>query len=1036
MAQNYLQHHDQVHTQGQVGAERENCGHSANQNAHAPALDVDISKLKRCKSLTWDACTWNNNMFDNVSSVCNDIPQELASSTLLDFLTTTGQTPRLPKKSASFFQDDDVAEAIVAAARNTETALDAPLGTSGMHHSHSPSEANKKRLFRRATFANFPNSLSGNTLRGGPDHLRLRREAGAYEHPPEWTTLPAMREVADNYDENDDDDEEVDEFRDCGEDTESLGGGAFRGKRRNGRASGPCSPERASGSGEDPQEMSLRRVNSATLVRRAFPEMLFDRRTPEPGETEESKDDGAVQSLCGPTLEVDTSSEVEMLTSAAQFRRGRAMSNASEIGSIDSASPMLSPSSPVPPGFSSDLGSTPSSPLPPPMSMSHHPDTSSSMGRNSAGITYTGQGPGATSAPQACGTESPQQGAWDAFGVPMMSDQQQAMQQAMQQHFAMYMQQMMLLQQQAALAANANMGMNMGGMNSAGPLAGAANAGAAPGMHMGQPPMGFPMMPPAYGMPLSMPMGMPMPPFPFPASASYQQQQFSQPPQSGRSRRESGDSLGRKSGSRSRGNSTGCAPTSANSNSSSTSSSSSSSTSASDTGASRENRRGFAAKGSREVGLTPASAVLSAFRQKSSRPSVRELQSHVVEFAQDSLGSRYLQQLMPRSSAQDQKALMDELMLDALEIAQDLFGNYVIQVFLKHAEQSQRDTVARLMRGSILELSKHPHGCRVVQRVLELSSPEDRLVLMEEIMLDSDILRDAALDSHASHVLQKALLVLQHDLSPDLTLRPGRGPKPATLARGTGMHRSSPQRGTGSHAQSASGGALSASGSSATGNSTSSSASSNNHGQILTSLIRSESSELRARCQVLIDTVEKLVESEVESMTVDPNACRLVQRALADCDRERSSCVRSIVDAVEKDYERLALDQHGNFILQHILQFGQQAQADRIQSFVSSRCVDLAQHKFGSHLVEQCLLTGTASQANEIVREILDAPDWVLLNLMKDPYANFVLQRAFEISGKSDRVRIAAAIDAQSEVLMQYAHGRHILSFLAKRRIA
>mmetsp|Transcript_1714 Transcript_1714/g.4028 ORF Transcript_1714/g.4028 Transcript_1714/m.4028 type:complete len:1058 (+) Transcript_1714:562-3735(+) len=1023
----------------------ENCSRMSNQNPNVTLFDSDNSKLKRSKSLTWDACTWNNNILDSVSSVCEEIPQdELASATLLDFLKSTGETPRLPKKSASFFEGggeasleflSELAERGHAGSFHGNSVSDQTLGSTSdspiNQFSRSPLGSNKK-LSRRATFANFPNNLSGDTLRGGADHMRLRREAGAYEHPPEWTTLPAMIEVEDS--EGDEDDED-DDYSISQFDLTDF-----------------HSPENPAMSR---RKMRLRRVNSAELVRRAFPEMLFDRITSEAnlagsGSTsnlqmntprvpmhiveEEKEDDRTLgvrrsqtrpassHDLLGATKEdysdiharvvdedYEDDDEDEALPAAPKLMENGAFRHRTSSSSTDSSfpttttsgatSPALSPASPVPPGFSPMVSAQ--------TQMNHHGSHPIPQDQHYQSLSSGSHAQNSPSVPMPpmqypMGSSTFPTNVASIPGMPQMDpEMQQAMQQAMQQQFAMYMQQMLFAQQQAAAAANMNLGMNMGmsmgmnmnmgvGMNVSAPMhLGSGNSSYTASMHAQH----FQGSHSHYANPGTCSRN---------SQRSPQRTSHAQQQQSALQKQRHGEF-----------------------NRTSDSQNNQGSDIETHSAAYRQASNHYATQ--QQVSLTSSasssSALMNNFKHKGTRPSPRELQGHVLEFACDSLGSRLLQQIMPRAAPEHQKALMDELIHDVLQVTCDLFGNYVIQVFLQHATSEQRDMVARIMRGSVLDLSKHAHGCRVVQRILELASPRERLELMEEVILDPNVLWEAAMDTHASHVLQKALLVLQHDLEPELTLRPGRGLKPTTLARGSGTGSSGAPRTHG-------GRSVAPHGSAANGHAT------NNHGQILSSMTRTENNELRERCRVLIETVEQLVSSEVMTMAINPNACRLVQRVLADCDRTRSDHVRIVMDVVESDYSRLALDQHGNFILQHILQFGQQDQANRIQEFVSSRCVDLAQHKFGSHLVEQCLVTGTLDQANFIVDQILDAPAWLLLNLMKDPYANFVLQRAYEISDEQRQSRIASEVESRHEILMQFTHGRHIISFLAKRRVS
>eukprot|EP00514_Thraustochytrium_sp_LLF1b_P011484 CAMPEP_0184541458 /NCGR_PEP_ID=MMETSP0199_2-20130426/1382_1 /TAXON_ID=1112570 /ORGANISM="Thraustochytrium sp., Strain LLF1b" /LENGTH=1013 /DNA_ID=CAMNT_0026935179 /DNA_START=844 /DNA_END=3885 /DNA_ORIENTATION=+ len=401
---------------------------------------------------------------------------------------------------------------------------------------------------------------------------------------------------------------------------------------------------------------------------------------------------------------------------------------------------------------------------------------------------------------------------------------------------------------------------------------------------------------------------------------------------------------------------------------------------------------------SRPVSPVPSmvcSSILAEHKHASRRPGVAELRGHILEFAKDSHGSRYLQEVMAAASESEREVLLDEVENDCLSVIQDLFGNYVMQNFLEHASPERRVKVAMRMKGVIVDLSMHPHGCRVVQKVLELLGPDEiRYELLEELIASHGDLERTAKDAHATHVLQKAVVVLQRDVFPFLEKRPGRGDR---------FRRRSGHRGK-------------------------------SNLQTSKPFLASTNPVHIELSKRLLKAVEDVVACNVMELAVNQHACRLVQRVLGDCDRGRAECIPIMMDALEADYTALSRDQHGNFILQHVLELGQQDQADRIQTYVSTRVVDLSQHKFGSHLVEKCLLTATPRQASVIIAALLASPATLLTKLMKDAYANFVLQRAFDVGTPVERNLIDNEVSQRAEMLSQTTSGRHILSHLSRSR--
>eukprot|EP00924_Labyrinthula_sp_SR-Ha-C_P013821 augustus_masked-scaffold_5-processed-gene-14.9-mRNA-1 protein AED:1.00 eAED:1.00 QI:0/-1/0/0/-1/1/1/0/907 len=361
------------------------------------------------------------------------------------------------------------------------------------------------------------------------------------------------------------------------------------------------------------------------------------------------------------------------------------------------------------------------------------------------------------------------------------------------------------------------------------------------------------------------------------------------------------------------------------------------------------------------------------------KPNLLELKGHIIEFSRDSHGSRLIQSLMETASQKSKEDVVSEVIPEALSLMQDLFGNYVMQNLFEHATNEQRNILASVIKSNMNVLSMQPHGCRVVQRAIDMLDSQHRNELLVEILDPSSKIILCAQDPHATHVLQKAVVLLQQELK-----------KPQT------------------------------------------------------------SEDLKVENLKILSKIETAVAKEVLTLAVHPHACRLVQRILGDCDKSRSKNVAHMLGEIlgEGRFNTLSIDQHGNFILQHLLDHGTQEQSAKVHDFVASRVLDLAQHKFGSHLVEKCFHTASGEQSSKLIDELMiparnlthiaasqigqDYEGDVLLSLMKDPYANFVVQRAFDASQGTLRQEMTHEIQKRAEVLSRFTYGRHILAHVSR----
>jgi pumilio RNA-binding family len=146
----------------------------------------------------------------------------------------------------------------------------------------------------------------------------------------------------------------------------------------------------------------------------------------------------------------------------------------------------------------------------------------------------------------------------------------------------------------------------------------------------------------------------------------------------------------------------------------------------------------------------------------------------------------------------------------------------------------------------------------------------------------------------------------------------------------------------------------------------------------------------------------------------------------------------------------LAVHQNGNFVLQHILEFGNPAQRSKIQNFACEFAVKLAMHKFGSHLVEKCLACATPAQVAAMIDRFMQpVPADIMAEfkfedqdvsmalplLMSDAYANFVVQKAYDMSRGETRLKLSREIRSRTVALSKFNYGRHILAHINRDQV-
>jgi len=131
----------------------------------------------------------------------------------------------------------------------------------------------------------------------------------------------------------------------------------------------------------------------------------------------------------------------------------------------------------------------------------------------------------------------------------------------------------------------------------------------------------------------------------------------------------------------------------------------------------------------------------------------------------------------------------------------------------------------------------------------------------------------------------------------------------------------------------------------------------------------------------------------------------------------------------------LAQDQYGNYVIQHILEKGKTKDKGLVIQQVKGNILSMSQHKFASNVVEKCIFNAAREDRAAIIDEIVTVrPDGIqpLLVMMKDQFANYVVQRMLDLLDADQRDLLIQKIRAHVVTLRKYTYGKHIISKVDK----
>uniref|UniRef100_A0A3Q0KQH7 Pumilio, putative n=1 Tax=Schistosoma mansoni TaxID=6183 RepID=A0A3Q0KQH7_SCHMA len=357
--------------------------------------------------------------------------------------------------------------------------------------------------------------------------------------------------------------------------------------------------------------------------------------------------------------------------------------------------------------------------------------------------------------------------------------------------------------------------------------------------------------------------------------------------------------------------------------------------------------------------VSSRSQLLEDFRNSSARfqhMHLSELRDHMVEFARDQHGSRFIQQKLETATTAEKNSVFNEILPHSGKLMTDVFGNYVIQKFFEFGTKEQKELLSQRLQGHVVEFATQMYGCRVIQKALESVPAEAKIHIVGELR---PFVTRCVKDQNGNHVIQKCIECVP----------------PSEL-----------------------------------------------------------------------DFIISAFRGQVVLLSSHPYGCRVIQRILEHCLPEQT---RPILDELHKGVEHLVKDQYGNYVIQHVLEHGSNEDKSRIIQNLRGRVCALSSHKFASNVMEKAIANAVPSERAVLIEEILHPISNVningdtssvttnnisssLVDMMKDQYANYVVQRMLELADTEQRRVLINRIRPMQNVLRKFNYGKHIIAKLEK----
>ena len=103
----------------------------------------------------------------------------------------------------------------------------------------------------------------------------------------------------------------------------------------------------------------------------------------------------------------------------------------------------------------------------------------------------------------------------------------------------------------------------------------------------------------------------------------------------------------------------------------------------------------------------------------------------------------------------------------------------------------------------------------------------------------------------------------------------------------------------------------------------------------------------------------------------------------------------------------------------------------KITNEMRGRVVQLAQHKFASNVIEKCVTSSSRATRALMIDEVCSSQE-ALFTMMKDQYANYVVQKMLDIADLPQKRKLIAQMKPHISNLKRYTYGKHIITKLEK----
>lgn len=171
--------------------------------------------------------------------------------------------------------------------------------------------------------------------------------------------------------------------------------------------------------------------------------------------------------------------------------------------------------------------------------------------------------------------------------------------------------------------------------------------------------------------------------------------------------------------------------------------------------------------------------------------------------------------------------------------------------------------------------------------------------------------------------------------------------------------------------------------------------------------------------QFIFDTVG----TNCVSVGTHRHGCCVLQRCI---DHATGHQKAKLISQITNSAFHLVQDPFGNYVLQYIVDLQESCFTDPLCYIFQGQIPQLSKQKFSSNVIEKCLRGAQSAVTHMMIEEMLNANE--LEKMLRDSYANYVVQTALDFADSETKGRLVEAIRPILPAVRQTPHGRRIQS--------